>query len=267
MRLSLGFTLAWLGLVALLPLFALIRRGVGLSWADVATTLADARVHAAFGLSFGAAAAAAAVNAVFGLIVAWVLVRHDFVGRRVIDALVDLPFALPTAVAGIALTAVWSENGVLGGPLARLGVKVAYTPLGIGVALVFIGLPFVVRTLQPVIEDLDHDVEEAAATLGARPLVVFRRVVFPELVPALATGTVLAFARGLGEYGSVVFISGNMPLRTEILPLLIVTKLEQYDYAGATVLAVAMLAASALLLLTLNGLARWQRRFVHGGEA
>jgi len=251
--------------VALLPLAALVRKGAGLRWADAATTLADPRVHAAFALSFGAAAAAAALNVVFGLIVAWVLARYDFAGRRVVDALVDLPFALPTAVAGIALTALWSENGVLGAPLGRLGVKVAYTPAGIGVALVFIGLPFVVRTVQPVIEDLDPDVEEAAATLGAGPLAVFRRVIFPELVPALATGFVLAFARGLGEYGSVVFISGNMPLRTEIVPLLIVNKLEQYDYAGATVLALAMLAASAALLLALNALGRW--RSTRGSEA
>ncbi len=259
--LALGWTLLWMSLVVLVPLAALVHRGAGLGLAQVGETLADERVRSAFALSFGAAFGAALVNAVFGLVVAWVLVRYDFPGRRVVDALVDLPFALPTAVAGIALTAVYGEHGVLGAPLAWLGVRVAYTPLGIVVALVFIGLPFVVRTVQPVIQDLDPDAEEAAATLGATRWQAFRRVILPELAPALATGFTLAFARGLGEYGSVVFISGNLPLSTEILPLVIVTKLEQYDYAGATVIALAMLLASAAVLLALNGLERWQRRF------
>ena len=250
----------WLGLVVLLPLAALAWRGVSISLADISNTLSDPRVRAAFGLSFGVAAAGAVINGGFGLVVAWVLVRYDFVGRRFVDALIDLPFALPTAVAGIALTAIYGEHGLLGAPLALVGIRVAYTPLGILVALIFVGLPFVVRTVQPVILDLDPDVEEAARTLGATPWQSFRRIVFPELAPALATGFTLAFARGLGEYGSVVFISGNLPMHTEVVPLLIVTKLEQYDLNGAIVLAVAMLLASLGLLLALNGLARWQRR-------
>ena len=258
--LSLGYSMLWLGLVVLLPLAALAWRGVSISLADISNTLSDPRVRAAFGLSFGVAAAGAVINGGFGLVVAWVLVRYDFVGRRFVDALIDLPFALPTAVAGIALTAIYGEHGLLGAPLALVGIRVAYTPLGILVALIFVGLPFVVRTVQPVILDLDPDVEEAARTLGATPWQSFRRIVFPELAPALATGFTLAFARGLGEYGSVVFISGNLPMHTEVVPLLIVTKLEQYDLNGAIVLAVAMLLASLGLLLALNGLARWQRR-------
>ena len=214
---------------------------------------------AAFRVSFGTAFAAALVNAVFGLIVAWVLVRYRFPGRRLVDALVDLPFALPTAVAGIALTALYAGNGWLGQFLEPLGIKVAFTPLGIVVALIFIGLPFVVRTVQPVLQDLDAEVEEAAATLGARRWQTFCRVILPAILPALLTGFALAFARGLGEYGSVIFIAGNMPMVSEIAPLLIVIKLEQYDYAGATAIGTAMLAASFVLLLAINLLQRWAR--------
>ncbi len=260
-KLALSFTLFWLAFIVLMPILALVMRGVALPASDFWAVLGDPRVRSAFGLSFGAAAAAAAMNSVFGLIVAWALVRYRFVGRRIIDAMIDLPFALPTSVAGIALTSVYSENGLLGAPLAKLGLRVAYTPLGVWVALVFIGLPFVVRTVQPVLQDLDPSVEEAATMLGASPRQRFWRVILPELVPALGTGFILALARGLGEYGSVVFISGNMPLSTEILPLLIVSKLEQYDYSGATVLALLMLVAATFLLLALNGLSRWQRRY------
>jgi sulfate/thiosulfate transport system permease protein len=263
--LALGTTLTWLCLLVLLPLGALAAKGLGISFASFRDTLYDPRVHSALALSLGAAGSAALVNTAFGLVIAWVLVRYRFFGRRVVDALVDLPFALPTAVAGMALTAVYAENGLLGSVLARAGIKVAFAPLGVMVALIFIGLPFVVRTVQPVIQDLDPDAEEAAMTLGASRWCTFRRIILPELAPALLTGFTLAFARGLGEYGSVVFISGNMPLETEIVPLLIVTKLEQYDYAGAIVLALTMLAASLLLLLALNGLARWQRRSATAG--
>jgi sulfate transport system permease protein len=215
------------------------------------------RVIASLQLSFGAALAAAAVNAVFGLLVAWVLVRYPFPGRRVVDALVDFPFALPTAVAGIALTTLYAPNGWLGEPLARLGIKAAFTPLGITIALTFIGLPFVVRTLQPVLEGLDPEVEEAAASLGASRFQTIARVVLPALFPAWLTGVALAFARALGEYGSVVFIAGNMPMKTEITPLLIITKLEQYDYAGATAIAAVTLAAAFVILLTFNRLQAW----------
>jgi sulfate transport system permease protein len=215
---------------------------------------------ASFKLSFGAALIGAAVNAVFGLLVAWVLVRYTFPGKRIVDALVDLPFALPTAVAGIALTAIYAENGWLGKPLAALGIKVAFAPLGIIVALTFIGLPFVVRTVQPVLEDLEREVEEAAASLGASRWQTFARVSFPYLLPALLTGFALAFARAVGEYGSVIFIAGNLPLKTEITPLLIITKLEQYDFAGATALAVVMLVVSFVLLLAINLLQWWAAR-------
>jgi sulfate transport system permease protein len=210
-------------------------------------------------LTFGASFIAALLNAGFGLLVAWVLTRYNFFGRKVIDSLVDLPFALPTAVAGIALTAVYAPHGWLGGPLESLGIKVAFTPLGIVIALTFIGLPFVVRTVQPVLEDLQQEVEEAAATLGADRWQTFWRVVFPILTPALLTGFALAFARALGEYGSVIFIAGNMPMVSEITPLLIITKLEQYDYAGATAIAVVMLVAAFVLLLAINGLQAWTR--------
>jgi sulfate/thiosulfate transport system permease protein len=222
--------------------------------------ICDPRALAAFELSFGAAALSAALNAIFGMLVAWVLVRYTFPGKRIVDALVDLPFALPTAVAGIALTTAYAENGILGGPLAKLGVKVAFTPLGIVIAMTFVGLPFVIRTVQPVLQDLDPDLEEAAAVLGATRWQTFRRVVFRAVLPALLTGFALAFARALGEYGSIVFISGNMPMKTEIAPLLVVTKLEQYDYAGATAIASTMLAASFLLLFAVNSLQRWTRR-------
>jgi sulfate transport system permease protein len=255
--LSLGFTLAYLGLIVLVPLSAAFLKTAGMSWHDFWATITAPRVLASYRISFGVSFLAGAINAVFGLLVAWVLVRYPFPGRRIVDALVDLPFALPTAVAGIALTAVYAENGWIGGPLKSIGVKVAFTGLGVLVALTFIGLPFVVRTLQPVLEDLEPELEEAAATLGASRWQTLRRVIFPELFPPLLTGFALSFARALGEYGSVVFISGNMPMRTEITPLLIITKLEQYDYRGATALAVVMLVASFALLLLINTLQKW----------
>ncbi|MBN1960414.1 MAG: sulfate ABC transporter permease subunit CysT [Deltaproteobacteria bacterium] len=258
--LSLGYSMLWLSVIVVMPLTALGWKSASLSFADLFNTLGDVRVRAALSLSLSTAAFAAAINVVFGLIVAWVLVRYDFFGRKIFDAVIDLPFALPTAVAGIALTAVYGQNGIFGAELAKLGIKVAYTPLGVLVALIFVGLPFVVRTVQPIIQDLNSDVEEAAAILGANRFCIFRRIILPELTPALATGFTLAFARGLGEYGSVVFISGNLPLRTEVIPLLIVTKLEQYDYAGAMILAIAMLFISLLILLLLNALSRWQNR-------
>jgi sulfate transport system permease protein len=256
--LTLGFTLGYLGLIVLLPLGALLLSAAG-AGAPAWQSLASPRVLAAFRVSFGTAFIAAAVNAAFGLIVAWVLVRYDFPGRRIVDSLIDLPFALPTAVAGIALTALYAGNGWLGQFLDPLGVKVAFTPLGIVVALIFIGLPFVVRTVEPVLQDLDAEIEEAAATLGARRWQAFCRVILPTILPALLTGFALAFARGLGEYGSVIFIAGNMPMVSEIVPLLIVIELEQYDYAGATVVGTAMLAAAFLLLLAINLLQRWTR--------
>ena len=257
---ALGFTLFYLGLLVLLPLGGAILKAAGLSWTDFRSLVTGPRAAAAFRLSFTAAFGAALVNAVFGFIAAWVLVRYTFPGRRLLDALVDLPFALPTSVAGIALTALFARNGWIGAWLEPLGIRVAFTPLGVMVALVFIGLPFTVRTVQPVIADLDREAELAAASLGASPWQTFRRVTFPALWPAVLTGFALAFARGVGEYGSVIFISGNLPLRTEIVPLLIVTRLEQYDYAGATALAVAMLGLSFILLLTINSLQAWSRR-------
>jgi sulfate/thiosulfate transport system permease protein len=256
--LTLGFTLTYLGLIVLLPLGALVLKAAA-AGLGVWQTLASPRVLAAFRVSFGTALVAAMVNAVFGLIVAWVMVRYRFPGRRLVDSLIDLPFALPTAVAGIALSALYAGNGWLGQFLEPLGVKVAFTPLGIVVALIFIGLPFVVRTVEPVLQDLDPEVEEAAATLGARRWQAFGRVILPAILPALLTGFALAFARGLGEYGSVIFIAGNLPKVSEIVPLLIVIRLEQYDYAGATVIGTAMLAASFLLLLAINLLQRWAR--------
>lgn len=258
--LSLGFTLAYLGLIVLVPLSAALLKTAGMSWADFVAAVASPRVLAAYRLSFLASLAAASVNAGFGLIVAWVLVRYAFPGKRIVDALVDLPFALPTAVAGIALTAVYAKNGWLGPWLESLGVKVAFTEIGVLVALTFIGLPFVVRTLQPVLEELQPEIEEAAASLGANRWQTIARVLLPELFPALLTGFALSFARALGEYGSVVFISGNMPMRTEIVPLLIITKLEQYDYRGATAIAVVMLTASFGLLLLINLIQKWSRR-------
>ncbi|MGQ3017112.1 sulfate ABC transporter permease subunit CysT [Phenylobacterium sp.] len=250
--LALGLTLTWLSLIFLIPLSALLLRPWELGLSGFWTVVTDPRVLAALQISFGAAALAATINAGLGLLIAWVLSRYDFPGRRWVDALVDLPFALPTAVAGIALTAIYAPNGPLGAPLAELGIRVAYTPLGIVLALVFVGLPFVVRTVQPVLEDLDREVEEAARTLGATPRQTAWRVVLPALAPALLTGVGLAFARAAGEYGSVIFIAGNMPLRSEIAPLLIVIKLEQFDYAGAAAVGLAMLALSFTVLLLLN---------------
>lgn len=280
--LSLGFTLAYLGLIVLIPLAAAFLRTSTLSWNDFWTAVASPRVLASYRVSFGVSLLAAFVNAVFGGILAWVLVRYTFPGRRIVDALVDLPFALPTAVAGIALTAIYSPNGWVGhwlDPLwvggvnklsvwipwidwqGWLGGKVAFDRPGIFLALTFVGLPFVVRTLQPVLEELEPELEEAAATLGANRWQTMTRVIFPELFPALITGFALSFARALGEYGSVVFIAGNMPQHSEITPLLIITKLEQYDYRGATAIAVVMLVASFFLLLLINLLQKWARRY------
>jgi sulfate transport system permease protein len=258
--LSMGFTVLYLSLIVLIPLAALVLRAVTHGAGTMWTTMTEPRVIASFRLSFGASLLAACANGLFGLIVAWALVRYRFPGRRLVDALVDLPFALPTAVAGIALTSVYAPNGWLGKPLAAVGIPVAFRPLGVIVALTFIGLPFVVRTLQPVIEDLDREVEEAAASLGATRRQTFVRVIMPSLLPAWLTGFALSFARAIGEYGSVVFISGNLPLRTEIAPLLIMTKLEQYDYAGATAIAVVMLLASFVLLWIINALQWWSGR-------
>ena len=255
--LTFGFTLTWLTLVVLLPLATLFLKSAGMGWSEFVTVAFSDRALAAYQLSFGTAAAASLVNAVFGLLVAWVLVRYPFPGRRVVSALVDLPFALPTAVAGIALTALYAPSGWLGQYLEPLGIKVAFTSVGITIALVFIGLPFVVRSVEPVLADLGREVEEAAATLGARRWQVFGRVIFPTIAPALVTGCSLAFARGVGEYGSVIFISGNMPGRTEIAPLLIVTQLEQYAYDGATAIATVMMVVSFAILLGLN---TWQSR-------
>ncbi len=254
---ALGVTLLFLSLVVLAPLSALLATSLRGSPEAFLAAVTTPRVVAALRLSFLLSLGAAAVSALLGLLLGWVLVRYRFPGRRILDALVDLPFALPTAVAGITLTTLYAPNGWLGAPLARLGVPVAFTPLGIGVALVFLGLPFTVRTLQPVLASLDAEVEDAAASLGAPRLETFRRVLLPELLPSFLTGATLAFARGLGEYGSVVFISGNMPMKTEIAPLLVMTKLEQYDVAGATALATVLLVASFLLLLLLNRLEAW----------
>ncbi len=255
--LTLGFTLTYLSLIILLPLAATVVKSSELSWAEFWSAVTSPRVLASYRLSFGAAFLAALVNVPCGLILAWVLVRYDFPGRRLMDGLVDLPFALPTAVAGIALTALYAKSGWIGALLAPLGVSVAYTPIGIWVALTFIGLPFVVRTVQPILEQLEPELEEAAATLGASRLQAIGRVVLPALWPSLLTGFALAFARAIGEYGSVVFIAGNMPMKTEITPLLIVTKLEQYDYAGATALAVVMLVVSFTLLFFIQFVQRF----------
>jgi sulfate transport system permease protein len=257
--LSLGITCTYLSLVVLLPLATVFARTSELSGSALWAIVTAPRVMASYRVTFGASLVAALINTVFGLLVAWVLVRYRFPGRRVVDAMVDLPFALPTAVAGIALTTLYASNGWIGSRLDLLGIKVAYTWLGITVALVFIGLPFVVRTVQPVLDDLEVEVEEAAASLGAQRWQTFTRVVFPTIAPALLTGFALAFARAIGEYGSVVFIAGNMPMKTEIVPLLIITKLEQYDYAGATAIAMVMLIVSFGLLLTIN-LLQWAAR-------
>jgi sulfate/thiosulfate transport system permease protein len=259
-RLALGFTMAYLSLVVLVPLAGLFIKTASLTWPQFYRTVTAPEALAAYRLSFGASLAAAIVNAVFGILVAWTLVRYRFPGRRLVDGLVDLPFALPTAVAGISLTAVYSANGWLGKPLEAHGIKVAFTPLGVLVALIFVGLPFVIRTVQPVLEDLDAEIEEAAASLGASRMQTFRRVIMPTILPAALTGFALAFARALGEYGSVVFISGNMPMKTEITPLLIMSKLDQYDYAGATAIAVVMLVASFGILFAINGFQWWSGR-------
>ncbi len=255
--LALGFTLLYLSLIVLLPLSAAFLKTFTMTWAAFWDAVSSPRVLASYRLTFGASLFGALLNAVFGLIVAWVLVRYQFPFKRVIDALVDLPFALPTAVAGIALTAIYAQNGLIG---QHLPFRVSFTPVGVFVALTFIGLPFVVRTVQPVLEDLSQELEEASATLGASRWQTFRHVIFPVLTPALLTGFALAFARALGEYGSVIFIAGNMPMVSEITPLLIITKLEQYDYAGATAIAVVMLVASFTLLLAINALQAWSRR-------
>ena len=255
--LSMGFTVFYLCLIVLIPLSATVLKASTLSWHQFWHVVLSPRAVASYRLSFGASLIAAAINLVFGILVAWVLVRYEFWGKRVFDSLVDLPFALPTAVAGISLTAIYAPNGWLGRPLAAMGIHAAYTRLGVTIALTFIGLPFVVRTVQPVLEDLDKELEEAAASLGAGRLETFRRVLFPTILPAAITGFSMAFARAVGEYGSVIFIAGNMPMRTEITPLLIITKLQEYDYAGATAIAVAMLAVSFALLLPINLLQSW----------
>jgi sulfate transport system permease protein len=255
--LSLGFTVLYLSLIVLIPLAAVFLKTTSLTWQQFWHIVSAPRAVASYKLSFGASGIAATINLVFGLIVAWVLVRYSFPGKRLFDSLVDLPFALPTAVAGIALTSIYSTNGWVGHYLQPLGIKAAYSQLGVVIALTFTGLPFVVRTVQPVLEDLDKEMEEAAASLGADRWQTITRVLLPAVLPAALTGFAMAFARAVGEYGSVVFISGNMPMRTEITPLLIITKLEQYDYAGATAIAVVMLVASFALLLTINLLQAW----------
>ncbi len=263
--LALGFTLVYLSLVVLIPLAALVLKTATLGWPEFWRLATDPRTVAALKVSFGISFAAAAINAVLGLIVAWVLVRYEFPGRRLLDAFIDLPFALPTAVAGIALTAIYAGNGWVGALVKPFGIKIAYTPFGILIALVFIGLPFVVRTVQPVLEDLDREVEEVAATLGARRSQTFRRVIVPAILPALLTGFALALARAVGEYGSVIFIAGNIPFVSEIAPLLIVIKLTEFNYAAATAIATVMLMISFVLLLVINLLQAWSRRaLAHG---
>jgi sulfate transport system permease protein len=256
-NLSLGYTIVYLSLIVLIPLSAVVIKSLSLTPEVFWQTVTSPRVLASYRLSFGTAFIAGLINAVFGLILAWVLVRYQFYGKRIVDALVDLPFALPTAVTGIALTALYSKNGWVGQYLEPLGIKVAFTPLGILIALIFIGLPFVVRTVQPILEDLETELEEAASSLGANRLQIFTKIVFPILLPAVLTGFALAFARAVGEYGSVVFIAGNIPMVSEITPLIIITKLEQYDYAGATAIALTMLIISLILLLVINGLQAW----------
>jgi len=255
--LTLGYTIAYLSLIALVPLSTLPLKAAGMGWRSFWTTVSSPRVLAAFELSLGASFASAVIDAVFGVVVAWTLVRYRLPGQDIIDSMVDLPFALPTSVAGIALTAIYSENGWIGHLAAPLGIRIAFTPIGVVVALAFIGLPFVVRTVQPVLGDLDRELEEAAATLGASRAQTFVRVIAPALMPAVITGFALAFARALGEYGSVVFISGNMPMSTEVVPLLIMTKLEEFDYQGAAAIAMVMLLISFMMLLLVNLLQRW----------
>ncbi|MCE5186379.1 MAG: sulfate ABC transporter permease subunit CysT [Planctomycetaceae bacterium] len=258
--LTLGYSMLYLGLIVLIPLSAIFVAAARIDPAQLWKILSSPRVFSAFSLSFWTSFAAAAINVLFGLLTAWVLVRYRFFGRRLLDAMIDLPFALPTAVAGITLTTLYAPNGWIGRLLEPLGIKAAFTPIGIVVALTFIGLPFVVRTVQPVLEDLGKELEESASSLGATRFQTFRLVILPELIPSLLTGFALAFARALGEYGSVVFISGNMPGKTETVPLLIITKLEQYDYAGATAIAMIMLVLSFILLLAINLLQRWALR-------
>ncbi len=259
--LTMGFTLFYLSLIVLIPLAGLLLKSATISWDQFYAAVTDPQVVASYKITFGASLVAASVNAVFGLAVAWVLVRYSFPGKNIVDAMVDLPFAMPTAVSGIALTAIYAPNGWIGRWLDPLGIEVAYTQLGIMVALTFIGLPFVVRTLQPALEDMDVEIEEAAASLGATRLQTFVRVIFPAIMPALLTGFALAFARALGEYGSVVFISGNLPMKTQIVPLLIMTKLEQYNYAEAAAIAVVALGASFAVLLFINIVQWWSRRY------
>ncbi|MDU4696919.1 MULTISPECIES: sulfate ABC transporter permease subunit CysT [Paenibacillus] len=257
---TMGFSVLYLSLIVLIPLSALLLNSTGLTWEKFWDIATDPRVLASYKVSFLTAAAAGLIDAVLGLLLAWVLVRYDFPGKNVFDAMIDLPFALPTAVAGVSLTAIYSANGWIGSLFEPLGIRIAFTPMGITLALMFIGIPFVVRTVQPVLQDLDAEVEEAAATLGASRFRTFRQVVLPELLPPLLTGFALAFARGIGEYGSVVFISGNMPMKTEIAPLLIMSKLEQFDYAGATAVALMLLLISFVLLLLINTLQRRIRK-------
>ena len=263
-NLSLGFTIFYLSLIVLIPLSALVFKSFTMTGDAFWAAISSPRVLASYRLTFGAALLAALVNVVFGLLIAWVLVRYRFPGKQIVDALVDLPFALPTAVAGISLTALLAGNGWLGQYLEPLGIKLAFTPAGVVIALIFVSLPFVVRTVQPVLEDTEKELEEAAACLGATRWQTFRRVIFPAIAPALLTGFAMAFARAVGEYGSVIFIAGNMPMVSEITPLIIVSKLEQYDYAGATAVAVVMLIISFVLLLLINGLQTWQRRRAGG---
>jgi sulfate transport system permease protein len=259
-NITLGFTLLYLSLIVLIPLSALVFKTFTLSFEQFWAAISSPRVVASYRLTFGASLFAAAVNAVFGLLMAWVLVRYSFPGKKIVDALVDLPFALPTAVAGISLTALLAGNGWIGQYLEPHGIKLAFTPAGVVIALIFIGLPFVVRTVQPVLEDAEKELEEAATCLGATRWQTFTRVIFPSIAPALLTGFAMAFARAIGEYGSVIFIAGNMPMVSEITPLIIVGKLEQYDYAGATAVAVVMLVISFALLLVINALQAWQRK-------
>ena len=264
--LTLGFTIFYLSLIVLIPLSATFLKASSLTWAQFWHIVSSPRAVASYRLSFGASFIGASINLFFGLLVAWVLVRYKFPGRRLLDSMVDLPFALPTAVAGIALTTIYASHGWIGQYLERIGIKGAYSPFGVVIALTFIGLPFVVRTVQPVLEDLDEDTEEAAASLGASRWQTFRRVILPAILPAAVTGFTMAFARAVGEYGSVVFISGNMPMRTEITPLLIITKLVQYDYAGATAIAVVMLVVSFTLLLAINLLQKWSSERLRAGR-
>ena len=259
-NLTLGYTLFYLSVIVLIPLAALIVKTLSLTWDQFMGAVSAPRVMASYRLTFGASLIAACVNAVFGLLIAWVLVRYTFPAKRIVDALVDLPFALPTAVAGIALTALLAGNGWVGQYFEPLGIKLAFSPNGVVIALIFIGLPFVVRTVQPVLEDLEKELEEAAACLGASRLQTFIKVIFPAIFPALSTGFAMAFARAVGEYGSVIFIAGNMPMVSEITPLIIIGKLEQYDYAGATAVATVMLVISFVMLLVINALQGWQRK-------